>query len=92
MNNLRNKKIRTKLLTLLKHITICNYNSIDIASLFTYIDDYIEKYCENQNVDEETLNSIKNTTTICYKTQWQGMIKKYYNNFTFIKYITKFSN
>lgn len=96
LNNLRNKKIRTKLLTLLKHITMCNYNSIEIASLFTYIDDYvcdyIKKYCEEQNTDKETLNSIKNTTTICYKTQWQGMIKKYYNNFTFIEYIAKFSN
>ena len=95
-NNLHNKKTREKLFTLLKHITICNYKSIEITSLFTYIDDYvcdcIKIYCENQNIDDENLNSIQNTTTICYKIHWQGIIKNYYNKYHLIEYIIKLSS
>lgn len=95
-NNLHNKKTREKLFTLLKHMTMCNYKSIEIASLFTYIDDYvcdcIKQYCESQNVDNETLNSIQNTTTICYKNHWQGIIQTYYDKYSLIECIIKFSD
>lgn len=95
-NTLNNKKKRTKLFTLLKHLTMCNYKSVDVALLFTYINDYvcdcIRKYYDDQSDNDETLTSIQNTTTICYKTQWQGIIKNYYNKYSLIKYIIKFSD
>lgn len=94
--NLHNKKIRAKLFTLLKYMTMCNYKSIEIASLFTCIDDYVYDYIkehyESQNIDVETLNSIQNTTTICYKVQWQGIIQNYHNKYSLIEHIINFSN
>lgn len=45
--NIYHNKIRKKIFTLLKHITMCNCKSIDIAYLFTYIDDYIADHIKN---------------------------------------------